>query len=330
MAEAELFEAIRNRNFKGVERAINAGANINAVEAGDEYTPLTLAIETENIKYVNRILKANPDINRLVREPVNMETTFARDLETPLLFALRMKARPPIVKALLKAGADPNIHSRTRDNMFDTKTPLIVAVLNGNKEIIKALLDAGANINDRTSKGYTPLYASAFNNGNIKEITSMLLEYGADQNTKINNKTALEYHKENYEKSKPYNFDEYSDADQKKMLKNSAYGKQLDAVKTYTQKQEKKQKIINRELDGVQEIALSQKLPQDMSHYISSFVDGNPTKYHYSRTTKKQTSASRGGRKSRSSRKNKKHSLRSRSSRSSRKNKKSKTKRLRR
>jgi hypothetical protein len=311
MAEAELFEAIRNRRFNSLERAINAGANINAVEAGDDYTPLTLAIETEDIKYVNRILKANPDINRLAREPLDVETPVSRHLETPLLFALRKNARPPIVKALLKAGADPNIHSRPQDDMFDTKTPLIVAIQNGNKEIIKALLDAGANTNDTTSKGYTPLYAVAFSKGNIKEITSMLLEYGVDQNAKINNKTALEYHKEYYERSKPYNFDEYSDAQQKKMTKNSAYGQHLAAVKPYAQMQEKKQKIINRELDGVQEIASSQKLPQDMSHYISSFVDGNPTKYHYSRTTKKQTSPSRGGRKSRSSRKNKKSTTKS-------------------
>jgi len=279
----ELFNFIEYRDFKGLEKAINAGADINAVEESYEYTPLTFAIYSDDIKYVNRILKAKPDINGLVREPYNAHTSSVRHFETPLQYALRTNARPPIVKALLKAGADPNIHSRAQDPWYDNRIPLILAIQNGNKEIIKALLSAGANVNDTTSKGYTPLYAVFATHGNNKDITLMLLEAGANQNTKINNKTALEYHKEFYESNKPYDFDEYSDAEQKVMAINSTYGQHLAALKTYTHRKEKKEKIINRELDGVQQIASIKKIPEDMSHYISSFVDGNPTKYHYNR-----------------------------------------------
>jgi ankyrin repeat protein len=239
----ELFNSIENRNFKGLERLINAGADINAIHEADNYTPLTFAIDTDNIKYVNRILKAKPDINRLVREPYNGYTSRVRHFETPLQYALRMNARPHIVKSLLKAGADPNIHSRTEEPVNDNRTPLILAIQNGNKEIIKRLLAAGANVNDTTSKGYTPLYAVAATYGNNKEITLMLLEAGANQNTKINNKTALEYHKAIYESNKPYYFDEYSDAEQKEMKINSTYGQHLAALKIYTQRKEKKQKM---------------------------------------------------------------------------------------
>jgi len=279
----ELFNSIENRNFKGLERAINAGADINAVDEGDNYTPLTFAIDTDDIKYVNRILKAKPDINGLVREPYNAYTLILQHFETPLQYALRTNARPTIVKSLLKFGANPNIHSRGQESTNDTRTPLILAIQNGNKEIIKALLAAGANVNDTTSKGYTPLYAVAATYYNNKEIILMLLEAGANQNVKINNQTALEYHKEIYESNKPYNFDEYSYAEQKSMTINSTYGQHLVALKIYTQRKEKKQKIINRELDGLQQIASIKKLPEDMSHYISSFIDGNPTKYHYNR-----------------------------------------------
>ena len=40
MAEAELFEAIRNRRFNILERAINAGANITPTKKKNETKPI--------------------------------------------------------------------------------------------------------------------------------------------------------------------------------------------------------------------------------------------------------------------------------------------------
>lgn len=52
-----------------------------------------------------------------------------------------------IVKILLSHGADPNV------NFFDKSTPLYVAIFKKNKDLVKILLDAGANVYKKYKKG---------------------------------------------------------------------------------------------------------------------------------------------------------------------------------
>lgn len=52
-----------------------------------------------------------------------------------------MNGYPEIVKLLLKFGADPNAINE------EENTPLHIAVQMGNKSIIRALINAGANVN---------------------------------------------------------------------------------------------------------------------------------------------------------------------------------------
>jgi ankyrin repeat protein len=290
---AELFDYIENRKYKNLERAINAGADINAVNE-DNYTPLTLAISTDDIKYVNLILQAKPDMNSLARAPADfMDRDRQHMLQTPLTYALVMSSRPIIVKALLKAGADPNIHPTPNDTMDLSRAedhhnipPLMSAIQNGNKEIIKALINAGVNVNDVTNKGYTPLYAVAFSNGNNKEIILMLLEAGADQNYKIQNKTALEHHKLMFESNKSFDFHELGNAEQNAIVKYSTYGQHLAAIKSYNLAHHKKAVVIDRELKSLQEMTSAKKIPQDLSYVIGTYIDGKSTKDHFNRTVK--------------------------------------------
>jgi len=75
------------------------------------------------------------------------------------LAPLHMAARQgysEVASALLEAGADVN--QRTTG---DSSTPLVIAIINGNFDLARQLLDKGANPNlAQTTNGVTPLYAA--------------------------------------------------------------------------------------------------------------------------------------------------------------------------
>jgi cytohesin len=79
-----------------------------------------------------------------------------------------------IVRALIDAGADVN---KVRDNGM---TPLFAAAYKGHGDIVRALIDAGADVNKARDDGATPLFAAA-QQGHV-EIVRALIDAGADVN----------------------------------------------------------------------------------------------------------------------------------------------------
>ena len=78
-----------------------------------------------------------------------------------------------LVKKLISAGAQvdtPSPGSRW--------TPLMAAANNGHNDILIALLDAGANINNKDHQGRTPLFMAAF--GGHEDVVRTLIDKGAD------------------------------------------------------------------------------------------------------------------------------------------------------
>ncbi len=63
------------------------------------------------------------------------------------------------------------------------RTPLFAAVTGGQVEVAKILINAGVNIDSRTSEGYSPLFM-AVEKGDM-EMVNLLLEAGADVNAEI-------------------------------------------------------------------------------------------------------------------------------------------------
>ena len=101
---------------------------------------------------------------------------------TPL-HAASLFGRADIVRWLLNNGADAN----SRTNTGSSWTPLHIAVHSMEVEPIPILLEHNADINSQCSEGKTPLYEAislfaSFPEGMVVDIVRQLLEHGADTN----------------------------------------------------------------------------------------------------------------------------------------------------
>ncbi|XP_037791230.1 ankyrin repeat and SOCS box protein 3-like [Penaeus monodon] len=95
---------------------------------------------------------------------------------TPLQLACCQGTRHTVVvKLLIKAGADPNMMKGD-----DWVLPLPKAITSNNIDIVKELLDAGANVNREDHHSGLPLHVAT--DQGLKDITELLLENKADIN----------------------------------------------------------------------------------------------------------------------------------------------------
>lgn len=87
-----------------------------------------------------------------------------------------------LVKKLLNEGA--NVNYRDNSNKFiKNRTPIHIAVNEGHGEVVKLLLDNGADFTARTSPGgMQPLHDAAYEG--FKDIAQLLIEKGADVNSR--------------------------------------------------------------------------------------------------------------------------------------------------
>ena len=105
---------------------------------------------------------------------------------TPLMNAAGRNNNPEVLRVLIQAGANVN----AKDNYGST--PLMYAALNDNSEVFKALIQAGANVNAKNDDGWTPLMLAAGDNS--AEVVSVLIKGGADVNAKFDDgRTALSF-----------------------------------------------------------------------------------------------------------------------------------------
>jgi len=110
---------------------------------------------------------------------------------TPILKAAR-GGHTEIVKMLLEHGANPNVVEHGNGNM----TPLIWAASLDNIECVQMLLAHGADVNASTTQGYTALMTAAQNG--TAGMVRLLLDHGADPSrSSYPGGTALEIAKAN-------------------------------------------------------------------------------------------------------------------------------------
>jgi len=128
-----------------------------------------------NINAVKKIISQGIDVN-----------TISSNGEAALHKAIRAN-NLSIVRILLKAGANPSLKEEEQEY-----SPLMIAFNGSNVDwaIFQALLEAGADINSRASRGETALMLAVFKL-NLKAVEK-LLELGADVNDRdISGNTAL-------------------------------------------------------------------------------------------------------------------------------------------
>lgn len=180
------------------------GADLNALCPSVDLmeTPLALAVRQNDIESVKLLLSLGADVNRrdstgsppimpalflpdlaiarlMVDAGADVNTEVPGDWTTPLMNAV-VSNNGPVVEFLVAAGADVN------GKNIRGYSPLLLAVELADRSIIGLLLDKGADINLSGYGGTTPLIEAVMLNRGLS-IVELLLARGAEVNASDNN-----------------------------------------------------------------------------------------------------------------------------------------------
>jgi ankyrin repeat protein len=171
-----LMFAAQSKNAEAVEVMLEAGAD-HARRDTLGNTALSWAAGFGDVTTVDTLIKAGADVN-----VTGSVTGF-----TPIIWAAGF-GKPESVAALVEAGA--NIEDV---DQLERATPLMHAVRTGGADNVQVLVEAGANLEARDKNEKTPLLVAAANSGASVEVIRLLLDAGADPTaTTANGKTAQE------------------------------------------------------------------------------------------------------------------------------------------
>jgi ankyrin repeat protein len=175
---ALLVAAMSDHSADIVKLLMAKGADLKAVDFL-KTTPLRAAALGSDTETIRMLIDAGVDVN-------------AADLPgiTPLMMAAGWSGNLRAVQMLLAKGANVNAVSRPVMGLpvkngaseFGSLTALIMAAPFGPPELIRTLLDAGADVNARDVRGMTPLMLAVATDHQSPAIIRMLLEHGADPN----------------------------------------------------------------------------------------------------------------------------------------------------
>jgi len=161
-----LSSAASNGYLEATRALVEAGANL---EGGDSFgnVPLMVAALNNRAEVIRYLLQRGASIegNR-------------NDGLTPLKTAATL-GKNDALRALIAAGADVNTQKS------GSLSPLMAAALMGNVETVRALIANGANVNARLVSNETALFHGAkYTGAGNLEIVKMLVEAGADVSIK--------------------------------------------------------------------------------------------------------------------------------------------------
>ena len=170
--ENEFVRAVKTDDAIAVKGFLQGGMNPNAKGEKGE-TALIAAIENAEPKTIKLLLD---------KADVNLRDNLGN---SPLHLALR-KDKREIFDELLEKNADVNIPGRSERGK--EQTVLYAAINSNDEELVKKLLDRGANPNQADSEGSLPLAETVIGPGINLEIVKMMLDKGANPNAQEKNK----------------------------------------------------------------------------------------------------------------------------------------------
>jgi ankyrin repeat protein len=179
---ALLIAALSDQSEAIVRLLLEKGADAKAMDAF-KTTTLRAAAMGNDTASMRLLIDAGVDVN-------------AGDLPglTPLMMAAGWNGNLTAVELLLRKGAKVNalsapvmgLPSKNGPSEFGKLTALLMSAPFGPPDLIRALLDAGADVNARDVRGMTPLMLAIATDRPDKAVIRMLLDHGADPQIKNN------------------------------------------------------------------------------------------------------------------------------------------------
>ncbi|HEX2047260.1 MAG TPA: ankyrin repeat domain-containing protein [Acidimicrobiales bacterium] len=189
---ATIFESIKAGDIDAVRAAVEEDPAGAASRDENGRSAVRAALYAQKQDIADIVLEAKPeldvfdaaavgDVDRLTElldADADLISSYSEDGYTPLHFAAFF-ARGSAVRLLLDRGADVGAVSR---NEMEVQ-PLHSAVAANAREVVAALLLAGADVNARQHGGYTPLMAAEQHDD--EEMVRLLMDHGAEESAEV-------------------------------------------------------------------------------------------------------------------------------------------------
>jgi ankyrin repeat protein len=151
--ETPLMFAAGFNRVDAVKLLLAKGADHKATTKVTDLFALTAPEEEAMAKQAGRAAPPRADIAGATRAYRYNELISTQGGLSALLFAAR-QGYTDVVKALLDGGADIN-----QPNAGDKTTPLLMSIINGHFDLAMMLIERGARVNDAAFNGVAPLFA---------------------------------------------------------------------------------------------------------------------------------------------------------------------------
>jgi len=163
-----LVDAAKFDDFNLVISLIESGTDVNSTSA-DGTTALSYAVYNNNKRLADYLLlKAEADVD------------IVNDYGASALYLASINADPDVVDKLLTSGANPDV------SLLSGETSLMGAANRGRQDVVKLLLDHGADPNRKEiNSGQTALMWAAAEKH--PDVVQLLVQHNADTNARSNN-----------------------------------------------------------------------------------------------------------------------------------------------
>lgn len=160
-ANLTLFEASALGRSAVIERLLKENPELVDTYSPDGFTALGLACFFGNVNAVERLLRAGANVNAAARNPMRVAPIHSAGANRDPKIALA------ITQLLIDAGAEVNVEQH------GGWTPLHEAAAHGNDDLVRLLLEKGADKNAQSSNGKTA--ADLAMDGNYVETAALLI-----------------------------------------------------------------------------------------------------------------------------------------------------------